>query len=115
MVASPGSQTAVVAVATPTTSPSGSPGSARLHSSRAGPARPRPTTSYRAVVLEWKPPDPRLVALVRRIQDAVRARIGGRSIPPPQGGVIVDEAATEKRIDDASVEALPLGGDSDER
>jgi hypothetical protein len=58
-------------------------------------------------VFEWKPPDPRIVAFVRRIQDALDRRLGGRYSTSQKGGPIADETAGERDVEDALVDPLP--------
>ena len=54
-------------------------------------------------MFEWKPPDPRIVALVRRIQDAAHRR--RRDIPGnPERAVVIDEnQALDCELDDLTL------------
>jgi hypothetical protein len=66
--------------------------------------RPRATGTRRPIVrvmFEWKPPDPRLVAFVRRLQETARRRFSRKSESPDSMPAIDDEIAAAGASNDA--------------
>ena len=49
-------------------------------------------------MLEWKPPDPRIVELVRRIQDAARRRFRHAPGSPESFAAIDEELALDREF-----------------
>jgi hypothetical protein len=60
-------------------------------------------------MFDWKPPDPRLVAIVRRIRAAIQRRVGGvqRGTGPRMTG---DAISPVRASDDADPEASAVRG-----
>jgi hypothetical protein len=62
-------------------------------------------------MFEWKPPDPRLVALVRRLQETARRRFRSKSENPDSMRAIDDEIAATGESNDALRDPSNLRGD----
>jgi len=66
-------------------------------------------------MLEWKPPDPRIVDLVRRIQDAARRRFRHAPGSPESLRVIDEKTAPVAGQDDSRIRDGDHGGGAKER